>query len=89
WVLLFILLPILALVYSRTIAAEEEELALLFGKEYRAYRARVSAFVPRIRPGELGGFSLRLFLRNREWEAPLGVLAGFLLLWLKLVWQTS
>ena len=89
WALFFLLLPVLALVYSRTIAAEEEELTRLFGEEYRAYRARVSAFVPSLRPGEPGGFSLRLFLRNREWEAPLGVLAGFLLLWLKLVWVTS
>ncbi|MGW8266880.1 MAG: methyltransferase family protein, partial [Longimicrobiales bacterium] len=38
WALLFLLLPILALVYARTIAAEEEELAVLFGEQYRAYR---------------------------------------------------
>jgi len=89
WVLLSLLLSILALVYATTIAAEEEELARLFGDEYRAYKARVSALVPRVRPGGMGGFSLRLFLKNREWEAPLGVLGGFVLLWLKLVWFSS
>lgn len=89
WVLLSLLLSVVALVYSTTIAAEEEELARLFGDEYRAYKARVSALVPRVRPGGMGGFSLHLFLRNREWEAPLGVLGGFALLWLKLVWISS
>jgi protein-S-isoprenylcysteine O-methyltransferase Ste14 len=89
WVLLALLLGILVPVYSKTITAEEEELARLFGEDYRTYRAKVPAFVPRLRPGATGGFSLRLYLRNREWEALLGVLGGFALLWLKMVWLSS
>ena len=31
------------------------------------------------------GFRFRLFVQNRGWEAPLGTLVGFGLLWLKMV----
>lgn len=80
------LIGFFALVYARTIKAEEETLARLFGEAYEEYRIRVPALVPRIRSGAEGGFDLRLFLRNREWEAGVGVLGGFALLWLKMEW---
>lgn len=82
-------------VYLRTIRAEERELEARFGEAYRFYRSRVPAVLPR--PSTMGGrcpepagtggirtFQTRAFIRNRGWEAPLGVLAGFLLLWLRM-----
>lgn len=33
-----------------------------------------------------GPFSARRYLRNREWEAALGLAAGFAFLWVKMVW---
>ena len=73
-------------VYTRVIKAEEEELARIFGSQYRDYRARVPAFLPRMGPGGGWDFRLRRFLRNREWQAPLGVAGGLGMLWLKMVW---
>jgi protein-S-isoprenylcysteine O-methyltransferase Ste14 len=88
WLLLPLFLGFLALVYGKTIIAEEAELARLFGDDYREYKTRVPAFVPRLGGGASGGFSAGLFLRNREWEAPLGVLGGFLILALKMLWTS-
>jgi protein-S-isoprenylcysteine O-methyltransferase Ste14 len=86
WLLLPLFLGLMALVYGKTIDAEEAELARLFGDDYRAYKTRVPAFVPRLGRGAARGFSAGLFLRNREWEALLGVLGGFLILSLKMLW---
>jgi hypothetical protein len=86
-------------VYGRAIHVEEQTLALLFGDSYRHYRGEVPAFIPRLRayrpppgggPGEAGALSvsgpgLRLYLRNKEWQAALGTAAGFGLLWAKAV----
>lgn len=86
-------------VYGRTIRAEERVLEILFGKPYRDYRARVRGFIPRLHPYRPpggpeswesarvsgSGFSLRLFRRNKEWQASLGTAAGFVLLWVKAV----
>ena len=36
---------------------------------------------------ETGGFSVRRYLRNREWEAALGLAAGFAFLVAKMVWR--
>ena len=88
WILFPVFLGLLALVYTRTIRAEEEELARLFGDVHRAYRSRVPALIPRIRRGAGRGFSGRLYLRNREWEASAGLMGGLILLWLKLVWAS-
>ena len=89
WVLLPAYLALFVLVYGRTLRQEEAELDRRFGSAYAEYRRRVPAFLPlpgrRWAPWEAGTFKLRLYLRNREWEAPLGVGAGFGLLALKMV----
>lgn len=77
------------LIYFRTIRAEEAELEGRFGDDYRVYRRLVPAFLPARRKGrrrapapvEAPSFQVTAFVRNRAWEAPLGVLAVFLLLW--------
>jgi len=79
-------------IYRRTLLAEDRTLRRLFGSEYLAYRDQVPAFLPVPGSGAetrapMGGFMLGRYLRNKEWEAALGVGAGFgLLLW-KLVWM--
>ncbi|HSW29747.1 MAG TPA: methyltransferase [Longimicrobiales bacterium] len=75
-----------AAVYVPTMASEHRLLGELFGDRYRAYAARVPAFVPRLTPwrdaGTAAGFRWARYVRNREWEAALGAVAaaGFLAL---------
>jgi hypothetical protein len=78
-----------AALYRRTVVEEGERLTTLFGERYLTYAASVPAVVPRLRPrrgGEKasspssGGFTWRRYLRNREWEALLGVAAALALL---------
>lgn len=84
-----------ALLYGRTIRIEDRDLAENFGEPYREYRRQVPAFFPRRvlshrrylqNQGETSRewFAPALFLRNREWEAVLGVAGGWALLLLKL-----
>jgi len=83
------------LLYGRTIRIEDRDLAENFGETYGEYRRRVPAFLPRRAlshgqnlhvQGETSRerFAPALFLRNREWEAVLGVFCGWALLLLKL-----
>ncbi len=77
-------------VYSRTMRGETELLGGLFEDRFTHYLERVPAFVPRLTPyrspTEAGeGFRWSQYLRNREWEATLGVLAAFAFLWARSV----
>lgn len=77
--------------YWRTMARESGALKARFGEQYLRYRDSVPTFVPRLTPYrpppelelEATAFSLARYLRNREWEAALGALAGVGLLALK------
>jgi len=75
-------------VYRRTVRAEEEALAGRFGEAYQNYRTQTPAFLPHFRhlspinPGP--GFQFGLFLRNKEWQAWLGTLIGYGLLWARM-----
>jgi protein-S-isoprenylcysteine O-methyltransferase Ste14 len=42
------MLPVLLVMYWRLAKREEQEVEAVFGDEYRAYAARVPAFLPRI-----------------------------------------
>ena len=80
WPALFV--AFFAVVYGRTMAGEQELLEERFGDRYRAYAAKVPALLPRLTPwlgpGVVGGgFTWSRYVRNREWEAALGALAGF------------
>lgn len=78
------------LVYTRTAMVEARFLEERYGEAYRNYAAAVPLFIPRPSPWRPGGaaaasgFSLERYRQNREWEAGLGVAAGFLFLVLKM-----
>jgi len=97
WLFLPLFLLCFVFLYGRTIRIEEGELAGTFGESYGQYRKQVPAFFPRIPTGGGGPpqipretsdahFSPGLFVRNREWEATLGVAGGLALLLGKLLW---
>ena len=85
-------------VYWKTMRGEAEALEERFGHAYREYRSRVPILLPRLTPYSPprggwaedrvggGGFSLPRYNRNREWEALLGLAAGFGALVAKMVW---
>jgi hypothetical protein len=83
-------LVLFVLVYRRTIRVEEGELARRFGSAWEAYRRRVPPFLPlpgrRSSPSASSSFRSTLYMRNKEWQAPLGALVGFVLLWVKMRW---
>jgi len=70
--------------YGATVRREEAHLERLFGEDYRRYRLKAPAFVPRLRPWRQaesgGGFSMAQYAGNGEWRALLGALAVFALL---------
>lgn len=90
-VLLLAFLLFFGLVYRKTIRGEERKLEGLFGDAFREYTAHVPPFFPRFTPYRSGGeaspgFSLQQYLRNREYQAALGIAAGFAALAIKMVW---
>ena len=80
-----------ALAYRTAMAHESTSLEARFRDGYRDYRDSVPSFVPRLSPyrpqPDLGvettDFSLARYMRNREYEAALGAVAGMVLLVLK------
>ena len=93
FVLLFIIF--FAWIYGRSIRAEARLLNERFGDQYAKYAGSVPAFLPRIILSRAscercnasgGGFRLERWRSNREYEALLGVLAGFVFLIVKLLW---
>ncbi|MFH1762872.1 MAG: isoprenylcysteine carboxylmethyltransferase family protein [Gemmatimonadota bacterium] len=78
--------------YHRTTMAEDGALVRRFGQDYESYRDRVPAFIPLPRrysspiptPTCTPGFRFWLYLRNQEWQAALGALVGYGLLWLRM-----
>ena len=77
--------------YRGAMARESGRLEERFGERYRRYRQAVPVFVPRLTPYRPtpeavpapARFSLSRYVRNREWEALLGGVAGMGLLALK------
>ena len=75
-------------IYFLTIRAEVRELESRFGERFQSYRAQVPAFLPRFRPycsgGPSRGFRVEVYLRNKEWQAFIGALFGYALLWARM-----
>jgi len=70
---------------------EERARLALASEQYAAYRIQVPAFLPRLRPAEMGEqsrarFDFSLYLRNQEWRGAAGCAVLLLLLWGKMVW---
>jgi protein-S-isoprenylcysteine O-methyltransferase Ste14 len=90
WVFVALFLAFFAVVYGAVIKKEARLLGELFGAAYADYARSVPLFVPRLAPyrgAPGGGFTLERWRRNREYEALLGVIAGFAFLTAKLLWS--
>ena len=91
WVFGVALLAFFLVVYRATALREAAELEARFGERYRVYAAQVPAVLTRFSAyrGERSesppeGFSRARYMRNREWEATLGMVAALGVLALKL-----
>ncbi len=73
---------VFGLIYLPVIQLEEQHLRSLF-PEFADYARRVPALLPTPRKVSGPGFRARLYMKNREYEALLGFLAGVALL----VWK--
>lgn len=85
WIFALLFLLFFAVVYGASMKAEARVLEERFGDAYRIYAARVPLLLPRLTPyrsefGEAQGFQMARYLSNREYEALLGLAAGFALL---------
>ena len=76
---------VFAFIYLPVIEQEEQHLAKLF-PEFPAYAGRAPLLIPRARiTGGPGTFSLRLYLRNQEYQALLAYVTGFCFL----IWKAT
>lgn len=76
WLLAALFAFVFLLVYLPVIELEEQHLATLF-PAYAAYSARVPSLLPRFSRENCGArFRWSLYIRNREFQAALGFLAG-------------
>jgi len=98
WLFLLAFLIFFGWAYGKTIRAETIQLEELFGDVFRDYRRAVPVLIPRLTPYRrpdspteaepAPGFSFRMYWLNSEYEAALGILAGFAFLVIKMVWFT-
>jgi protein-S-isoprenylcysteine O-methyltransferase Ste14 len=75
------------LIYLPVIQNEEQHLRKIF-PEYAAYAERVPSLIPRIIPARennLNPFRTGLYLKNQEYQAGLGFMAGMLFLFWKML----
>jgi len=89
WPIALLALGMLVGIYLPVIRSEEEFLRSRF-PEYEEYSRRVPRLLPRFTahgPGP-GSFSWHLYLKHREYNAALGMLAMMAVLIAKLVWFT-
>ena len=69
-------------IYPNVIRNEEAHLERLFGEEFARYRSRVPRFLPRIHRIQTS-FSFPQYLKNREYNTTLGLVAAICVLALK------
>lgn len=92
WIWPVLFLALFLGVYGRTMSGERGLLIELFGDCFEHYAENVPALLPRLtpyrskHPDVAGGFRLRQYKRNNEWEALLGVGAAFAFLATKHMW---
>jgi protein-S-isoprenylcysteine O-methyltransferase Ste14 len=91
WWLALIAIIFFASIYWPVINVETVELEKVIGEDYREYAANVPVFIPRIGRWEKSArrFDFQLYLKNREYNAALGVLAAAIFLMIKAYYQGS
>jgi protein-S-isoprenylcysteine O-methyltransferase Ste14 len=89
WISTALLAIYLAVFYPVVIRREQTELEALYGAPFVEYASRVPAFWPRLSPGTTGGdhFSWAVYLKNREYEAGIGLAVGMAILWAIMAWR--
>lgn len=91
WILAVLFTVFFLSMYVPVMRLESKTLAQLFGERYAKYAGAVPLFLPRAKPyGDASTetrFDLSLYLRYREYQALLGLLAGWILLALKSFYQ--
>ena len=82
WISTALLAVYLAVFYPVVIRREQGELETLYGSAFLEYASRVPAFWPRLTPATSGGerFSWAQYLKNREYEAAIGLTLAMLIL---------
>jgi len=86
WILAAIFAAVFLFVYLPVIELEQQHLRELF-PEYEAYARRVPALIPAFRPrNATDRFRWKQYMRNEEYQALIGFLAGALFLLLRLLW---
>ena len=89
WVLAVLFAAVFLLVYLPVIELEEQHLRKLF-PEFQAYAQRVRGLMPRIPKAKPAGhFRWPIYLRNQEYQALLGFLAGAAFLLAKVLFASS
>jgi protein-S-isoprenylcysteine O-methyltransferase Ste14 len=85
WVVALLGAAYFMLFYPGAMKREEEKLRARYGSRFDDYAARVPRFWPRVMPLRAAHFawSWKLYRRNGEYQAAIGLLVGFGLLWLK------
>ena len=85
WVLAVLFAAVFLLIYLPAIELEEQHLRQLF-PDFAAYSERVPALWPTAKPLKDGArFRVSLYVRNREYQAILGFLAGAMFLLAKVL----
>lgn len=83
WILAIIFTAAFLLIYLPVMEREEEHLLKIF-PDYRAYAARVPLLWPKLAPQGPRSFLGRVYMKNEEYKASLGALAGLAVLAAKL-----
>jgi protein-S-isoprenylcysteine O-methyltransferase Ste14 len=93
----FLVVAYFAIFYYAVMRNEEEDLLRRYGAAFEKYAARVPLFFPRIAPQTdeslvapgTNSFSWSQYLRNREYKALIGTIAGLGIVWLRMWIRTK
>jgi len=85
WWLALLAVAFFAVIYWPVINAETTELETVIGDDYREYRSHVPVFLPRVSRWKKSDkpFDFRLYLKNGEYNAALGVILAAAILAIK------
>jgi protein-S-isoprenylcysteine O-methyltransferase Ste14 len=91
WWLALLAVIFFAVIYWPVINIETVELEQVIGDDYREFAANVPVFVPRLTAWKKSGrkFDFQLYLKNREFNAAIGVLVAACLLVIKALYLGS